>query len=105
MISMHLPMIVVASFQQRFHQGSDGYDVLFEGKTQGSSRVATHWVLTIREHPGNGMVKYVVECEAGVWRRSLCVNGLNALEERNFLAWALLMIGTGTWGGWRETTN
>ena len=86
-ISRHLPLMVVSSFERRFAFARFEYDVLFEGKTQ--SGAISRWVMTITDHPRNGLVKYVLEKEEGLWARVLRINGLGLSEETAFMEWAL----------------
>ena len=85
-------MVIVVSFEHVFEYGSACYTVLFEGKTQTGPHIITRWVLTIYDHPKNGLVKYVLEKEAGLWERVLRINGLSTLEENALMSWAMREI-------------
>jgi hypothetical protein len=85
-------MVVVASFERRFVNGSHSYTVCFEGKTQSSPWAVTRWELTIHDHPKHRLVKYVLERESGEWATVLRINGLGLFEETAFMKWALATI-------------
>lgn len=86
-------MVVVTSFERCFVYGEGRYAVLFEGKTQTGPVAVTRWVLTIHDHPKNGLVKYVLEKEGEHWTRVLRINRLNLFEENALMDWATREIG------------